>query len=361
MRRCDGRFVWGFALGIVITFLFIETRNHYSPRILETQISTDFAEEPNDDSESHLNDPQLVFDQPQKHAQHGQQHSHAKNAISDTLFNKVKILCWIMTHPTEKNIKKVTSVNETWAQRCNKVVYFSTYKNLGLETEDLEFQEGRNFLWDKTKRVLLHLHKKYGDQFDWYFKADDDTFAVMENMRFMLSAYDPAEPRYIGCNFKLNNIFYNSGGAGYVMSRAAMAKFADNYSKDRRCPPGTGGPEDYNLGRCMNAFGINATDSRDLQGRLRFLPLSAQSHFGDHLPSWLERYVVHEYHHKAACCSDLVITFHYITPDVMYLLEFFTYHLHVFGRENDYSIPSTVPKEGLYGEIQKISRSFGQT
>jgi len=31
------------------------------------------------------------------------------------------------------------------------------------------------------------------------------------------------------------------------------------------------------------------------------------------------------------CCSDYAVTFHDISPDMMSVMEFFIYHLNVFG------------------------------
>ena len=46
-------------------------------------------------------------------------------------------------------------------------------------------------------------------------KADDDTFVIVENLRFMLKDYDPSFPIYFGCKFKpYVKQGYMSGGAG---------------------------------------------------------------------------------------------------------------------------------------------------
>lgn len=42
----------------------------------------------------------------------------------------------------------------------------------------------------------------------------------MENLRFMLLAYNPTDPVYFGCKFKpLVKQGYMSGGSGYVLSK----------------------------------------------------------------------------------------------------------------------------------------------
>ena len=75
--------------------------------------------------------------------------------------------------------------------------------------------EGRQKLWGKTKEAFKYIYENYMDKADWFFKADDDTFAIPENARYFLSRYDTNEPMWFGCRFSMHvKGGYMSGGAG---------------------------------------------------------------------------------------------------------------------------------------------------
>merc|ERR1712029_1248101 len=123
----------------------------------------------------------------------------------------------------------------------------------------LQVGEGRDNLWGKTKLAFQHVYEHYRDQADWFMKADDDTYVIVENLRYMLEPYKPSQPIYFGCKFKpYVKQGYMSGGAGYVLSKEALRRFATRGLGDKTgviCRSDGGGAGDVEMGKCMENLG----------------------------------------------------------------------------------------------------------
>jgi glycoprotein-N-acetylgalactosamine 3-beta-galactosyltransferase len=77
-------------------------------------------------------------------------------------------------------------------------------------------------------------------------------YAIVENLRYMLSTYDTSEALYFGCRFRpyVEN-GYMAGGAGYVLSREAVRRFVEEaLPDDKKCSHDHGGAEDVLMGEC---------------------------------------------------------------------------------------------------------------
>ncbi len=73
--------------------------------------------------------------------------------------------------------------------------------------------------------------------------------------------------------------YFNSGGAGYSLSQAALRKFLAVMDDAQHCSAGVHtSVEDVMIARCFNYLGIQFTDTRDAKGRERLHPLTPGMH-----------------------------------------------------------------------------------
>jgi glycoprotein-N-acetylgalactosamine 3-beta-galactosyltransferase len=86
----------------------------------------------------------------------------------------VKILCWVFTHPAKHN-ERVPFVRQTWGRRCNKLLFMSTETDPEYpDIVAIPVENGRNHLWNKTRLAMKYVYENYGNDYDWFMRADDD-------------------------------------------------------------------------------------------------------------------------------------------------------------------------------------------
>ena len=197
-----------------------------------------------------------------------------------------------MTSPGNLN-KRAKHVKNTWGKRCNVLLFFSSVKNDSFPAIGLNVSEGRTHLTAKTMASFQYVYEHYFDKADWFMKADDDTYVILENLRYFLFAENPEDPVFFGHHFKarVKQGFY-SGGAGYIISKEALKRYGEKAKVDPGCPK-DGGAEDVEFGKCMQSLGVKTGDSTDALGRSRFHCFHPNMHLKGNYLKWFYRYDSH--------------------------------------------------------------------
>ncbi|KAG5674688.1 hypothetical protein PVAND_004640 [Polypedilum vanderplanki] len=283
-----------------------------------------------------------------------------EHELADQLFNEIKILCWVFTHP-DNHKKKVPHVMKTWGRKCNKLLFISTKEDeSNPNIIALPVENGRSHLWNKTKLTMKYVYENHLNDVDWFMRADDDNFMIMENLRYLLYQFHPQTALYIGCRFAIHFPKTEEGymaGGGQIFSKKAIIKFNEISLKNTSyCVPEDSELDDVFVGRCLKDLAI-FLDGRDELNQMRFFPIGTEEHMKHEAidPTfWYSQYLWRNFSQGGLdCCSDTFIESHYASPQEMHMLDYLIYNVHPFGLQKN--LTETLPRKLSIEEIIKRS------
>jgi len=125
-----------------------------------------------------------------------------------------RILCLILTSP--KNfLSRTRAINETWGPRCTGYYFVTEHDPKTLTSEEIKFIEkvplapiknitaGYDHLTQKSTLAFLFAYEYHLNDFEWFIKADDDTYVFVDHLKTFLSEQNSSEPITFGYNFKV--------------------------------------------------------------------------------------------------------------------------------------------------------------
>ena len=235
------------------------------------------------------------------------------------------IFCGVYTME-QNHAGNIRAMRETWAPHCDGFVAFSTATDPRIPALAIEHEgpEEYNNMWQKSRSIWRYIGEHYGKDFDYFILGGEDLLVIPDNLRAYLKSLNqsPEVDLFAGRRFKGYgpNNYFNSGGAGYVLSRGTLRKYYETGFDHPECSPHRHtAMEDVMIAECLRkVFNIGLTDTRDSQDRERFHPFAPGGHLtwqhpkaGSH--DWYEDYNK-EWGLKLGldCCAPDSVSFHYI-------------------------------------------------
>lgn len=192
-------------------------------------------------------------------------------SVALQLKSSVRVFCAIFTHYNYIS-SYAKSVNNTWAHRCTKTIYFSNKGNstFGFPLVYLEDSDVPKLFIKRMIVALTHVYIKHFHDAEWFVFSSDTSFVIMENLRYFLSDKNPEQPIIFGPpKEKLTFDFHSTMT---VMSKKALFFEAtgdlEQCYKSRQVP--TGPTFDIYLDLCMEDSGIENGVTEDEDGNELF-------------------------------------------------------------------------------------------
>jgi glycoprotein-N-acetylgalactosamine 3-beta-galactosyltransferase len=250
----------------------------------------------------------------------------------------VRLLCSSFTYHKAYR-SQVQLIKETWGPKCDGYIAMGDMTDLSVPAIGLvkNGDESWNNLWQKTKAIFTYMYDHYLDDYEWFFTGGDDVLLLVENLRLYLTspaiaqAHARGEPLYLGRRMKLDGNprrLFNAGGPGYLLNRPALVKFREAVENPSCWDPNHFvSDEDVNIAKCLEMKGVYPLDTRDGEGRERFMPFRPMTHWEIDVNSqdWYNRYSIGlksctertKGAKGAPCMSPNPISFHYMKGDII--------------------------------------------
>ncbi|KAG5851867.1 hypothetical protein ANANG_G00056380 [Anguilla anguilla] len=225
------------------------------------------------------------------------------------LSQKVRVYCIIMVQP--KGLLHWATAKDTWSKHCDRAAFYSSESAKALEAVDLKEQDE----WAKLRKALKHAYDNAGD-LRWFFVARPTTFAIIENLKYLVLNKDPGQPFYIGNALKSGELEYVEYESGIVLSLEALRRLVGIFHDEDKCPE---------RGRAI----WKLSEEKQLAVCLKYTGVLARNP-----PDVIE-----------GCCSDMAVTFSGMTPNQMQVMMYGVYRLRPYGHDFHDSL-MFLPPEG---------------
>ncbi|CAD5213388.1 unnamed protein product [Bursaphelenchus xylophilus] len=232
------------------------------------------------------------------------------------------ILCIIHTSKGSHKTR-LAVILDTWAKKCDDVLVF-TDAPLEYDVPHVYFpmMNTRDHSWEKIRRVFRFAFEDMEKKYDWYLRADDDAYVLVDNARTLVKEHDPEKPAVLGYRWGFFEPRGYVDGGVYIVSRAGMKVFNDIMKNDTICPDFHRAEEDQEISRCLAKVGVYPVDTRDKLGRERFHHFHIDEFKSKYLVEFIKQNSFYGYKKFPEAISDTTVSFHHLTPYEMKVMDY---------------------------------------
>jgi glycoprotein-N-acetylgalactosamine 3-beta-galactosyltransferase len=184
--------------------------------------------------------------------------------------------------------------------------------------------------------------------FDWLLKTNDNTYVVMENLRWLLYQYESEWPLIIGQRYLSEDYMIGA----YALSQRAFTRLIEKALTREEICSESGDDGDKELSKCLQHVNVLQIDALDDEGKGMFFSNSPEAIL---FPEKTDENYDKWFWHKLTqgpnnCCSDRLIAIQNVYNSHLYYMEYFIYKVHAFGRHR---LPEPLPQKKTLDEIVK--------
>ena len=205
-----------------------------------------------------------------------------------------KVFCMVYTVDTPSNTRNLKAIAETWGRKCDGFIASSNVTNHSLGSIHVthEGDETYDNIWAKVISTWIYAYRNYRQEFDYFYICGDDTYVAMENLYAFLMSDDmmKLQEGYRDAIYNATHVNSNiythelrprplllaapmmykrkpviSGGAGYILNRAALNLFGQSIMNplEEQYTNVTSSMEDVFLGQFFLRHGVSVSVTND--------------------------------------------------------------------------------------------------
>lgn len=266
--------------------------------------------------------------------------------LAEYLHREIRVLC-IMTPVSKQALDDRGEIFlKTWTKRCHKFIFFADDPHDKFSDNIIVLKNKTND-WERLKEALTYVYKHHLNDFDWILKTNDNTYMVMENLRWLLYQYEVDWPVIIGQRFLAEDYMIGV----YAISKRAFTRFIEKGLVNPEICENSLSNDDKALSKCLQRLNVLQIDSVDDEGKGMFFRENPEnSLFPERYSDYDKWYWTKLKQGPNNCCSDRLIAIQNVFNTHLYYFEYFIYKVHAFGRHR---LPEPLPRKKNLEELIK--------